>query len=929
MPPRIRKYNPGFLSEDELIRVFAARQEDLDLILQVIRENTGRSNQHLLVIGARGMGKSTLLLRAVAELRRTEQLRDAWHPIVFGEESYTVTSPGRFWLEALVHLAQETGDQRWKRAWEELRGEPEERLRLRALGQLMDFADSKGKRLLLVVENLHMLFDGQIRDADAWAIRDVLLNEPRIMLLGSAVSRFSGIMEYNRALYEVFRIHEMQPLNTEECARMWRAVAGQEIDLDHVRPLEILTGGNPRLLAILASVENGFSLKNLAEDLERLIDDHTDYLKGFLDNLPPVERTAYLALAEIWDPATASEVAQHTGMSVNIASSLLKRLEERGAVSVVDTRKKRKTYQVTERLYNIYHLMRRHRGEASRVKAAVRFMSSFYAPDDLLTRTRQIAEEACLLSPEERREHFQAVREILNTVKDAEFHREFIKAVPSTFFEAEDALPELKALYMAERAATESIEKPAEMPHWVKKLEEAASLLRRPDRASEAVQFIKEAIAAVPDEASAQAALGAILYSSLGKYDLAETACRRAIQLKPDFAEAWALLGMLLHERKKNYREAEIAYQKAIELKMDFASAWAQLGQLLHENLKNYPGAEGAYRKAVELKPDYAWAWAQLGQLLHENLKNYPEAEGAYRKTIELKPDNAWAWGQLGQLLHQNLKNYSEAEGAYRKAIELKPDYAWAWAQLGQLLHENLKNYPEAEGAYRKAIRLKPDEPWLWLQLGQLLHENFKKYSEAEVAYRRVTELEPDSPWLSSLLLSVLLAMPERQADALAFFDQTLQTHPDQPEFFNAFAWELYKSGNRVYLQKAEHAARRAVELAPEAGHAQHTLATILLAQGKPVEALDAAQKLLADAQTVEKNVADAIELFVELAVAGEAKNALRILQSSPSVKLLEPLVAGMLLFLNEDVKSATEILEVGKDVAKRIQERKRQRETS
>jgi hypothetical protein len=45
--------------------------------------------------------------------------------------------------------------------------------------------------------------------------------------------------------------------------------------------------------------------------------------------------------------------------------------------------------------------------------------------------------------------------------------------------------------------------------------------------------------------------------------------------------------------------------------------------------------------------------------------------------------------------------------------------------------------------------------------------------------------------------------------------------------------------------------------------------------------------------------------------------------QESPSAPLLEPLIVGLRLFLNEEVKAPAEILEVGKDVAKRISDRK------
>ena len=57
MANRIKKYNPAFLSSEELIRTFVVRHTELELIVRVIRENVGQSNQHILVIGPRGIGK--------------------------------------------------------------------------------------------------------------------------------------------------------------------------------------------------------------------------------------------------------------------------------------------------------------------------------------------------------------------------------------------------------------------------------------------------------------------------------------------------------------------------------------------------------------------------------------------------------------------------------------------------------------------------------------------------------------------------------------------------------------------------------------------------------------------------------------------------------------------------------------------------------
>lgn len=57
MQKRIMKYNPAFLSDEEIINAFVVHKSDLELIMKIIYENTGNSNQHILIIGPRGIGK--------------------------------------------------------------------------------------------------------------------------------------------------------------------------------------------------------------------------------------------------------------------------------------------------------------------------------------------------------------------------------------------------------------------------------------------------------------------------------------------------------------------------------------------------------------------------------------------------------------------------------------------------------------------------------------------------------------------------------------------------------------------------------------------------------------------------------------------------------------------------------------------------------
>ncbi len=388
MAPPTRKFNPGFLTDDELVASYCVRTTEFELLVEVLRECTGRSNAHQIVIGPRGSGKTSLLLRVAAEARRDTALSTRYFPVVFAEESYEVGTAGEFWLECLTNLAAQVprGEDApdLDRTVEELRAvRDDQALSDRCLGALLDFADREGKRLVLLVENLNMLF-GEMADPEAgWRLRKVLQTEPRIIVFASATSRFDEIDNPDRALYDLFRIRTLRPLDTKQCAVLWETVSGRPPAPGAVRSLEILTGGSPRLISMVASFGAGLSFRDLMAHLLDLVDDHTEYFKGHLESLPPQERRVYLALAALWKPATTREIADQARLETSPCSAQLARLGDRGVVRVAGGSARRKQYYLTERLYNIYYLLRRRHGPDRFVDGLIHFMEACYSPPEL------------------------------------------------------------------------------------------------------------------------------------------------------------------------------------------------------------------------------------------------------------------------------------------------------------------------------------------------------------------------------------------------------------------------------------------------------------------------------------------------------------------------------------------------------------------
>ena len=398
---RIRKFNPGtFLSEEEVIEQFVVRKRELGIVLEVLCGNIDSpSCQHVLVVAPRGRGKTMLLARIAAELNTDEELSGCLLPVRFMEESHEVLNIADFWLETLFHLARESAKhdpvlaQELRETHADLIDRWREReLADRVLATVLDAADRLGKKLVLMVENLQSIYEN-VDDDFGWQLRGTLQTEPQIMLLATATSRFKGLDDAEQPFFEQFRILDLEPLNTEECRRLWQVVTGDEVSEDGIRPLEILTGGSPRLLVIVAEFAQHRSLSQLMEELVTLIDDHTEYFRSHLEVLASVERRVYLAVIDLWQPSNAGEIATRARKDIRTVSTLLRRLVNRGAVIVEGTGRKR-MYVASERLYSIYYKLRRERDEAAVVANLIYFMAVFYSKAELAEMSDRLIAEA-------------------------------------------------------------------------------------------------------------------------------------------------------------------------------------------------------------------------------------------------------------------------------------------------------------------------------------------------------------------------------------------------------------------------------------------------------------------------------------------------------------------------------------------------------
>jgi tetratricopeptide (TPR) repeat protein len=327
-----------------------------------------------------------------------------------------------------------------------------------------------------------------------------------------------------------------------------------------------------------------------------------------------------------------------------------------------------------------------------------------------------------------------------------------------------------------------------------------------------------------------------------GKPDEAIAELRETIRLAPEFALAHHDLGYALGLRGE-WRASSLEYRKAIEYEPDYAEGHLNLGHSLLECGEPDEAIVELHR-AISLKPDYGEAYAELGKSLSRQQK-FEEAIAAFREAVRLLPASAEAHSNLGV----SLVRFGKTEDGIievREAIRIKPDEATAHYNLANALIRLGSSHDEAIREFREAIRLDPGNVSAHNDLGAAFSDQ-GKWDEAIAELRKAVQFAPDHAGSHSNL-GVAFRHGGRIDEAIGEFRAAIQLGPSVAEFHNGLAWTMAmfpRNPRRDDAEALEH-ARKAVELAPNAGHCCNTLALAEYRSGHWAESLAASERSLA-----------------------------------------------------------------------------------
>lgn len=400
-------YNPEQMGEAEIKQTFVGRQWLVDEMTALIkRQPKGAGLQHVLLIGPRGMGKTTMLLMLRFAVLETD-LGRKWQPVRFPEESYGINDLADFWMAALANLSYEVSQPALLETVDKLKAEYKDAgdLAGAAHAALKDWSRHAKRRLILLVDNLDMILDQIGRGEDTAELRNVLMNDGTVMLVGTATSFFKQARNYDQALYNFFRPFSLDSLGSDQVDELLRQRASVERienfearlqeNRTRIKVLHYFTGGNPRLILMLYRIIVSSEFIEVRRALEKLLDEVTPYYKAKIEVLPAQQRKILDTIARIsgrtGEGLTPTQIAQETRLTVNQTSAQLKRLSDLGYVRAANVRGRNSYYSLAEPLYAIWHQMRFSRESRNRMEWLIEFLKSWYSQRELVQETDRLA----------------------------------------------------------------------------------------------------------------------------------------------------------------------------------------------------------------------------------------------------------------------------------------------------------------------------------------------------------------------------------------------------------------------------------------------------------------------------------------------------------------------------------------------------------
>lgn len=384
-------YNPQNQSKEELIVSYVVRLKIFKKLFEEIKTSKmEHPEQHFLIEGKHGMGKTTLLLRLSYEIENDKNLSEWLIPLVFNEEEYSIRALFKLW-ERIAELLEEKSSlfDGLKSEMESLskQNNADDEYEKACFDLLTSQLQKHEKKIILFIDNFGDMFQ-KFKDKEIHRLRKILQTSSDLRIFAASSVVLEAFYDYNHPFYEFFKIERLDSLDAHstrelliKLGKFYKYGEVQEIVLNQkgrVEALRRLTGGVIRTIVLLFEIFADNEDGNAFQDLETVLDRVTPLYKHKMDDLPAPQQEIVETIALSWDAISVKEIAERTRMESKVVSANLNQLVKSDVIHKIRTNTKNNLYQISDRFFNIWYLMRHGRnGDKSKVIWLVHFLEEW------------------------------------------------------------------------------------------------------------------------------------------------------------------------------------------------------------------------------------------------------------------------------------------------------------------------------------------------------------------------------------------------------------------------------------------------------------------------------------------------------------------------------------------------------------------------
>lgn len=630
-------------TDEEIVKQFIVRKLEFNSIIKTLTDQGKRGLQNFMLIGKRGMGKSTLLRRVEIEINniQKENFESKLIAIRLSSEGYRISRLFKLW-ETIIDVLSEKEPQL---AIEQKKIEDSENYETLLIPIITNYLSKQDKSLLLLIDNLDSILQA-INSKEGHQLREILIQYP-IQIIGNTMFYDEKYYAYDQPFFDFFKIISLKNLTPTETSNFINLLIEEEKSLGNtikptkkqhtINTLRILSGGVPRTIVLLVSVLFDDNLDTTVSHLKKLLELVTPLYQDRMKSLSNQQKEIMWAMATIWNKTGVGDIAKLTRMESKNVSAQMKVLEQNGYIIKDDIPGRNNYYLIDERFFNIWLLMSEGtKKDGQRVLWLTKTLDMILDQDEIGSYAKNC---------------FGKMKSVDNKAMFA------------------------KALYQSEKLS---------IPNKLQLLTDFTSEVHSNDEdriwANEKIEQI----------ISSEAKLGNLLFLGIYNdliakdYSKAEKYYLKAIE--NDNSIAMYNLALFYQKKYKDFVRAEIYYLKAINKKV--VEAMYNLARLYKNEFKEYTKSEKYYLMAIKNKEDRSIH--DLAMLYQFEFKDYTKAEKYY--LIAIKKGESNAMHNLSVLYFEENRSSSKCLTLINKALEIRWNINTALTKVVYLLWNGYTN---------------------------------------------------------------------------------------------------------------------------------------------------------------------------------------------------------------------------------------------